>query len=273
MIKLQALFQDSKDNQEKAENVDLVILSGGAELYGCLLRAGGKKDELHPLILMLHGFPGHEKNLDLAQALRRIGFHVAYFSYRGSWGSRGAYAISHLPQDTNAVLTYLYSNAEKFGIDVSNLWLVGHSLGGFTALHTLSAPAVPLRGAVLIAPCDLGMMFQKQRDRFTELIVPEDTTEGCLHVPYNGALQKEAEENASRWPFSVLPDLSKYSMLFVGGSEDEVTPPERHCKPLLSQYSGKNDICYKEFADGHAFANSRIALARTLGEWLAERAQ
>ena len=33
----------------------------------------------------LHGYPGHEKNLDLAQSLRRTGFSSVIFFYRGCW--------------------------------------------------------------------------------------------------------------------------------------------------------------------------------------------
>jgi dipeptidyl aminopeptidase/acylaminoacyl peptidase len=43
----------------------------------------------HPAVILLHGFPGNEKNLDLAQAIRRSGYNVLYFDYRGSWGSPG----------------------------------------------------------------------------------------------------------------------------------------------------------------------------------------
>ena len=31
-------------------------------------------DGPHPVLIFTHGYPGHEKNLDLAQALRRDGF-------------------------------------------------------------------------------------------------------------------------------------------------------------------------------------------------------
>jgi len=43
----------------------------------------------HPTVVLLHGFPGNEKNLVLAQALRRAGWNVVFFHYRGSWGSGG----------------------------------------------------------------------------------------------------------------------------------------------------------------------------------------
>lgn len=38
----------------------------------------------HPMVILLHGFPGNERNLDLTQALRRAGDDVLFFDYRGS---------------------------------------------------------------------------------------------------------------------------------------------------------------------------------------------
>jgi predicted alpha/beta-fold hydrolase len=40
----------------------------------------------HPTVILLHGFTGNEPNLDLAQSIRRAGWNVIYFDYRGSWG-------------------------------------------------------------------------------------------------------------------------------------------------------------------------------------------
>jgi pimeloyl-ACP methyl ester carboxylesterase len=45
----------------------------------------------HPTVLILHGSPGNEQNLDPAQALRRAGYNVLFFHYRGSWGSPGKF--------------------------------------------------------------------------------------------------------------------------------------------------------------------------------------
>src|SRR5260370_1033733 len=36
----------------------------------------------HPTVLLLHGFPGSEQNLDLAQAIRRAGWNVLRPHYR-----------------------------------------------------------------------------------------------------------------------------------------------------------------------------------------------
>lgn len=45
---------------------------------------------------MLHGYPGIEQNLDIAQLLRMAGYAVVHFSYRGVWESHGYYRFSHL---------------------------------------------------------------------------------------------------------------------------------------------------------------------------------
>jgi pimeloyl-ACP methyl ester carboxylesterase len=37
-----------------------------------------------PAVVLLHGFPGNERNLDLAQDMRRAGWDVLYLNYRGS---------------------------------------------------------------------------------------------------------------------------------------------------------------------------------------------
>ena len=51
-------------------------------LAGMMLGANGQGP--HPTIVLLHGFPGNEKNLDLAQSLRRAGYNVLFFHYRGA---------------------------------------------------------------------------------------------------------------------------------------------------------------------------------------------
>ncbi len=60
----------------------------------------------HPVVVLLHGFPGNEKNLDLAQAIRREGWDVLYFDYRGSWGTKGAFSFTHSMEDAQAAVAY-----------------------------------------------------------------------------------------------------------------------------------------------------------------------
>ena len=67
----------------------LHIPSGGVEINGVAYLAAGPGP--HPTIVICHGWPGNEKNLDLAQALRRAGWNAITFNYRGAWGSPGAF--------------------------------------------------------------------------------------------------------------------------------------------------------------------------------------
>ena len=73
----------------------------------------------HPTMLLLHGLPGNERNLDLAQAVRRAGWNVLTFTYRGAWGSEGDFSISNAFEDTRAAMDFLRSDEaiSAYGID------------------------------------------------------------------------------------------------------------------------------------------------------------
>src|SRR5215210_169034 len=71
---------------------EVAFQSKGARLNGFLYIAGGKGP--HPTVILLHGFPGNERNGDLAQAIRRAGINAFVFSYRGAWGSGGTFSFS-----------------------------------------------------------------------------------------------------------------------------------------------------------------------------------
>ena len=79
------------------------------------------------MVILLHGFPGNEKNLDLAQAMRRDGWDVVYFDYRGSWGSPGDFSFTHSMEDTEAAIAYVRdtANAKKLRADPGIIVLVG----------------------------------------------------------------------------------------------------------------------------------------------------
>src|SRR6195952_2862505 len=99
----------------------------------------------HPVVLLLHGFPGNERNLDLAQAIRRAGYDVLFFDYRGSWGTPGDFSFSHAREATSAALAWLRDPAvaAKFRADPKYLILLGHSMGGMIAANIAAAdPAI-----------------------------------------------------------------------------------------------------------------------------------
>jgi acetyl esterase/lipase len=109
----------------------------------------------HPVLLICHGLPGNEKNLDLAQAVRRAGWVAVTFNYRGSWGSPGTFSFPGNLDDAAAVLTYLRDphNAASLRLDPKRIVIAGHSMGGWVAAKTAARDS-GLLGAVLISAWD-----------------------------------------------------------------------------------------------------------------------
>jgi pimeloyl-ACP methyl ester carboxylesterase len=112
----------------------------------------------HPMVILLHGFPGNERNLDLAQALRRAGDDVLFFDYRGSWGSPGDFSFTHSIEDTQAAIAYVSDpvNAARLRADPARVILVGHSMGGFMARYAAGRDP-NIVATVLISASALGV--------------------------------------------------------------------------------------------------------------------
>lgn len=72
------------DKQFPAKMAVLHIPSHGVAINGIAYILEGPGP--HPVLVICHGLPGNEKNLDLAQAVRRAGWVAVTFNYRGSWG-------------------------------------------------------------------------------------------------------------------------------------------------------------------------------------------
>ena len=109
----------------------IVIVSHAAGLNAVMYSAAGVGR--HPTLLLLHGFPGNEQNLDLAQAARRAGWNVLTFHYRGSWGSPGNFRFAQALEDGDAILSFIRdsANVRKLRIDTSRIVVAGHSMGGW----------------------------------------------------------------------------------------------------------------------------------------------
>jgi dipeptidyl aminopeptidase/acylaminoacyl peptidase len=93
----------NKDYPEKLDHPD--ILSHGARLNAVFYLASGA--EPHPTVLLLHGFPGNEKNLDLAYVLQRDGWNVLFPNYRGAWGSAGTFSFANAIEDVQSEIAFL----------------------------------------------------------------------------------------------------------------------------------------------------------------------
>lgn len=125
----------SWDKNSPAGSIELFIPSDNSLLAGFIYRANGP--EKHPTLLLLHGYPGNERNLDIAQVVRAHGWNVIYFDYRGSWGSQGKFSFKNCVEDVVNVVGFCKKYQDSLKIDTSNIVLFGHSMGGWVCLKAL----------------------------------------------------------------------------------------------------------------------------------------
>src|SRR2546426_8591488 len=125
-----------RDSVHPARMEVLHIPSGGVNINGVAYIASGPG--AHPAFIFFYGLPGNEKNLDLAQAVRRAGWNAITMNYRGSWGSPGSFQFAHTLEDADAALAYLRdtANVRALAIDTTRMVLAGHSMGGWVTAMT-----------------------------------------------------------------------------------------------------------------------------------------
>lgn len=123
------------DNSSPAGFIELAIPSGNSVMQGFMYKANGS--QMHPTLLLLHGFPGNERNLDLAQVIRAHGWNVIYFNYRGSWASQGQFSFKNCMEDVVNVVGFCKKYQDSLQIDTSDIVLFGHSMGGWVCLKAL----------------------------------------------------------------------------------------------------------------------------------------
>jgi len=252
----------------------LAIESHGSALNAVLYLADGPGP--HPTAIFLHGLPGNERNLDLAQAVRRSGWNALFFHYRGAWGSGGDYAFAHVLEDVASAVAWTRSPERDpaLRIDPERVALVGHSLGGFAALR-VGAESEGVDCIASLAGANLAGHGQRLRDgdegyadtlagRFQTLVAPLRGTSGEALA---------AELGASVGDFDVLrlaPALARKPLLLVAGERDAVVPPAEAHDPLVTTLEAMAPISLTALrldAD-HAFSQKRVALARALVAWL-----
>ena len=266
-MELTQLFKDPQAAPRAPESYGLEMENAGERLLGLCYTPGGELEERHPLVLFLHGFPGTEQNRDIMQSLRRMGMVTATFHYRGSWGSGGDYALSHLPEDAAAVLDYLRQNAGAYHIDPERIYLMGHSMGGFAAMQLLAA-GEKVRGVIFMAPCDVVYQYTAHHEEFFATMRPR--AEETLHISRGDIFEVECRENP-QWNFTeaakkIDPALP---VLFLGAKYDECVPPEENIDPAYQVMQSRGcAVDYITLDGDHCFNNKRMELTETMAKWL-----
>ena len=259
-----AIVDPPRDAKFPARNKQLLIPSHGVGMNALLFIASGKGP--HRTVILMHGLPGNERNLDLAQAIRRVGWDVLTFTYRGAWGSAGDFSISNAVEDTRAALDFARSTeGAKYGIDPRHIVLAGHSMGGATATMT-AAETTGLDGLVLLDAWNPAAGTSKGAVTRDELVTAFDDFGNSLHGATPETVADDAVANRSKWDLTQaarrlrgLPVLTINARYGIGERNRPVTAALRSAGARVTAIDLDSD---------HSFADHRIALASAVVRWL-----
>jgi pimeloyl-ACP methyl ester carboxylesterase len=256
-----------RDAEHPARMEPLQIMSHGAAMNAVFYLAAGAGP--HPTVLLLHGLPGNEQNLDLAQSMRRAGWNTLTLHFRGSWGSGGRYSLAHCIEDAHMAVEFLRNpkTIEKYALQPGRIVIIGHSLGGFLAAK-LGAEDPALLGVGLIAAWDVGhdgpLMAEfsaaKLDDAFNDM-------PGRVVGASGKSVVAEAAAHAKDWSLDAFGSgLAKDRVLIVtahdGGRESGLRLGD-----TLKRMGAK--VAVADIDTDHPFSDSRIALQSVVIRWLA----
>ena len=243
----------------------ITVPSHGVDMDATFYLASGAG--AHGTVLLLHGLPGYEQNGDLAQSIRRAGWNVLLFHYRGTWGTAGTFSQSSAIEDTAEAVRFLRdpANAAKYRSDPQRLVVVGHSLGGFLAGYEASHDP-DITAVAMIAAVNLGRVNADPKEREARL----KRWETQLH-PIRGAsapeLFAEAERHTKDWDYVQWADALRARPVLLVEADDQ---NHADMEALAGALRQKSAVALNQVAvaTDHGFSDHRIALQTIVVEWL-----
>ena len=264
-----AVTDPAPDAEHPTANRQLLVPSGGVGMNALFLLASGS--EAKPTLVLLHGLPGNERNLDLAQAVRRSGWNVLTFTYRGAWGSPGRFSIANAVEDVAAAMAYVHQPevAAKYRVDTGRIVLGGHSMGGFAAAQ-YAATHDDIAALLLLDAWNVGADGKPVRGdpaRRAELVAGFDDLGNSLAGADAQTLAKEVEHSPEAWDLlTVAPALAKHPVLLVWA--DRGIAQQNLALAGAMRKAGATQLTTAHLPSDHAFSDHRIALSREVVAWL-----
>jgi uncharacterized protein len=258
------------DAAHPTRNEQVLVPSGGVGMNALFNLASGAGP--HPTVVLFHGFPGNEQNLDLAQAIRRAGWNVLTLHYRGSWGSPGTFSLAGVMADARAADAFVRDPkvAAKYGIDTRRIVLAGHSMGGFAAESgALSDPA--LAGVILLDAWNVGAtgaafakLAPEARHKAAERQF--DDLGNALAGTSPAILSDEIAAHAADWnTLAWAPKLTRSPMLVVGAARSGGAENAALAQAIAKAGGHVENVT---LPTDHPFSDHRIALAGLVVSWL-----
>jgi pimeloyl-ACP methyl ester carboxylesterase len=254
---------EDKANPAAMEAVD--ITSRGSSMHGIVYLAEGAGP--HPTVILLHGFPGNEQNLDLAQSIRRAGWNVLFFHYRGSWGSEGSFSFANSIEDTQTAIAWIRDsqNVKKYRVDAAKIALIGHSMGGFMA-SAAGAKDKDVIAIGMIAAWNIGADARSIKDvaaRKKSMAEDIHPLAGCT----TDSLIAEMIAHKDDWDYnSFAPQLKNRPVLVVSTDDGLRAANDSFVEAMKA--AGAQHVTAQHFSTDHGLNDHRIALQTAVIRWL-----
>lgn len=206
-------------------------------------------------VLMLHGFPGIQKNDDIAAELCRRGITVFTPHFRGCWGSPGRYSLHGMLDDARAALQLL----ERYRhVDRARVGVLGCSVGGWAALRLAAGTRVAAVAAMapafprLDAPGDAAYLRRNAK---------------VVNLPIFDEVWREYLAFArDERPEEYIRDIAPTPLLVLQGLRDRLVPAG--AVRALWAHAGSPKELLELPDEDHEFENDRPAVIAAACGWL-----
>ena len=235
---------------------------GGVAVPARMFVAAGSG--MHPTVLLLHGFPGTELNLDLARVLQRAGWNVLAIHYRGVWGAPGQFSFSHVIEDAHAALAWLRSpGGAAFGVDPQRIVALGHSMGGFATVMLGDDPQIA--GYVVVSAADMGARVTAMANDTAETAgFADDASYTNASV---ASLIADGRVHRAAWDWSRRARLLAGRPVLAITSDDGLAPAGQAVAAAVMSAGGPRPTLV-HMATDHSFNDRRVELATVFVRWL-----
>lgn len=212
-----------------------------------------------PVILFFAGFPGYQRNLDLAVELALSGFATCTFDYPGTWGSKGKFSpligVKVAEEVREFILEILSPEVNQWGI-------FGHSWGATLAL-LYGAQDPSCKSIAVLSPVnDLLSITEGTRESVAQMFI-DDAAPLKIEVDYD-KLEADLNIIASQ---NILKDTIQQitqPVLLMHGSNDQEVPSSQ--SQQIAELAGDKFMLRALPDEGHNPKN-REKLVSNLLEW------
>ena len=238
---------------------DVSFPSGGYRLRGRTYRPA--EEGRHPGVLICHGYPGDNKNMDLAEELALSGIAALVFYYQGAWGSEGVYGFEALAHSARDALKYLRGQPWA---DASRVAMVSHSMGAIPLTKVMSEDRGVKAGVLMSPLADMAAWKSKEvLDHLAPVFLR--MAEGKLSGWTDARLRESVAEAEHVNPIENVGKI-RAPLLFVVGTADTVTVPES-CRMLYEAAPEPKSWVEIKDAD-HGYSEHRWPLFDAVLGWL-----